>query len=239
MDSEHAITAIQAICSSASYRSPKDISLDLESFVAKSGADALVQALLRRDVRLRNLVESPFEHENGFLKVIVHEDRAADTRIRLHVWDTRRRKTGIESDIHNHTRDFASVVLVGNLTSRHFIVDAAVSSPVYFSYRASNRSLDKSYVFESGPRQHLSMVDTERIGQGRAHYGYFDALHQIIVAPGQLVSTLFIQGPVKQDMTTVCSLRRKKKLLSKSRKLSSEKLAHALTQLASYLEART
>jgi hypothetical protein len=239
MDAERAITAIQAICSSAFYRSPKEISLDLESFVTKSGAESLVQALLRRDARVRNLVESPFEHENGFLKVIVHEDRDADTRVRLHVWDTRRRKTGIESDIHNHTRDFASVVLTGNLVSRRFIVDATATSPAYFSYRATNRLLDRSYAFEPGPRLHLRMTDAEQVSVRTTHYDNFDALHQIFVAPRQLVATLFIQGPVKQQTTTVCALRRKHQLLSKSRPSSSKKLTHVLTQLAIHLDEKT
>lgn len=72
----------------------------------------LITDILGSSKDLKTLAKSAYEHDNGFIKLILVDERP-NYAIRLHIWPP---KIMEDSAIHNHPWDLSGVVLLGQYT---------------------------------------------------------------------------------------------------------------------------
>ncbi len=167
----------------------------------------LVGWLLGDRAALLDYLEESQVHENGFIKIKLRHKPDTDFTMRFHIWDGRQFGSPAISDIHNHTRDFASVVCAGSLTVRTFSCKFGPGS--YWAYRGNNRSPERAYTFESLGSGSATVTSERVLLAGDAHCAAYSRLHQTESPPKTLTATIFVQGPEKQSTTTILASERK------------------------------
>ena len=164
------------------------------------------------------------EHQNGFLKLTVSKPPDDAFRLRLHVWTARRGALNCP-DIHNHTRDYWSLVLAGRLKIEEFT--PSPSGDKYYEYLASNRTPDRHYTFSyRGVTEH-ALTRVREVAVGEFHSAPHSTFHRtrILLFPA---CTLFLQGPERCSSTVVLSSHIKEALEEKALKPSCADVANAL-----------
>jgi hypothetical protein len=139
-------------------------------------------------------------HENGFFRFDLYEPRNRVFRLRLHLWTEL--SQALASDVHNHTRDYWSVVLLGRLKVTQF---EQARGHQFFHYVASNESANGAYSFSFASKLSLRKVLSTDLWPGEVHSEPYQQLHKVapLVVP---TATLFLQGPERSVVTDVFSL---------------------------------
>jgi hypothetical protein len=164
------------------------------------------------------------EHQNGFLKLPLYEPPDGAFRLRLHFW-TAGRGAAACPDIHNHTRDYWSLVLAGRLKIEEFA--PSPTGDKYHEYLASNRTPDRRYTFSYRGVTRHALTDVRKVAVGEFHSAPHSTFHRvrILLFPA---CTLFLQGPERCSSTVVLSSRMRKALEAKALKPSGAEFANAL-----------
>jgi len=173
-------------------------------------------------------------HENGFFRFDLHEPHSRAFRLRLHLWTELSRVPS--NDVHNHTRDYWSVVLLGGLRVTQFERQAR-GRHRFFHYLASNESADGAYSFLSSSEISLRETISADVQSGEVHAQACHQLHQVapLVVP---TATLFLQGPERSTVTDVFSSRPKPPTPVKCRPLTSSDRESILQALDSLMGER-
>jgi len=199
----------------ASYETTTGEALDCLRLIA---ASQQLSAFIESRARLA------IEHQNGFLKLPIYEPPNGAFTLRLHVW-TAGRDMSACPDIHNHTRDYWSLVLAGRLKIEEFA--PCPTGDNYYEYLASNRTPDRHYTFSyQGVTQH-ALTGIREVTVGEFHSAPHSTFHRvrILLFPA---CTLFLQGPERCSSTVVLSSHIKETLEAKALKPSGADVANAL-----------
>ena len=100
---------------------------------ARAELGTMLDALLDSPAALRDVAQRSYEHDNGFLKIVLHRGGGGGRpALRLHVWPAGH---GDGGNVHNHCWNFTSVVLAGELRFEEFAADAGGEVPArHFAY---------------------------------------------------------------------------------------------------------
>jgi hypothetical protein len=143
---------------------------------------------------------SAIGHQNGFLKLTLFEPPDRSFRLRMHVWSA---STGSPCpDIHNHTRDYWSLVLAGCLRVEEFAPIA--TGEEYHEFVASNRTPDRRYVFSYRGVTRIGRTHVQEVGVGQWHSALHAVCHRVRIR-SYPACTLFLQGPERRSDTVVLS----------------------------------
>lgn len=159
------------------FKAAIDRQQEAESFVAylteQDGLRDLSRSILRDRELLAALARESYEHENGFLKLLVHRPHDDRYRVRLHLWPSIDERA---QNIHDHRFDFWSVVLIGSVTNHIWAKGAGMEHP-HFKYHP--RAGQSFYEMERTGAEMLHPVRKFEVRQGQ-HY-FFDSnwLHTI------------------------------------------------------------
>jgi hypothetical protein len=136
-----------------------------------------------------------YHHPNGFAKIRLLGD-VGHWALRIHFWSGAARVT----DVHNHSWDFASRVLVGALVERqHHVVGFGSGAWKMSECRRISRH---KYVYRQGPRCDILQSSERRYGAGDSYLLRHSCLHEARPAEDQVV-TVVLQGPDLLTDTTV------------------------------------
>ena len=97
-----------------------------------------LQNLLNDEVALARVAHDSYNHPNHFAKLILNDDQAAGTKLRLHIWENPSSQPAkLFSEVHNHRWSFVSIPLLGTFKELRFkeIEERPVSDKVYSVYR--------------------------------------------------------------------------------------------------------
>jgi hypothetical protein len=105
---------------------------------------AIIRAYLANRANLSTIAARSYAHSNGFEKIVLEDQPGY--KLRLHVWW--RGNHALDSDVHNHSWDFASWVLIGGLCTELFTevpADAATEPMEHYRFVPAVRNGRMSY----------------------------------------------------------------------------------------------
>lgn len=177
----------------------------------RNGICSLVTRMSDDDVILRAVARRSYAHDNNFAKLVLVQASEGPREVRLHVWGPAagfERRGNWETNIHEHSADFVSLVVVGGLTERIYEMaeqGEGRSGTLYRAFHCGSRSEETAYRMSPGRYGRLRVSrEYVRIVGGWNGLRY-DVLHRVRPIDGDTV-TLFCQGPRRQVGTSVyCS----------------------------------
>jgi hypothetical protein len=126
-------------------------------------------------------------HTNGFERIVLVNDR--DFRIRCHIWSEDKRSEFGEG-VHNHTWDFASLVVAGTLVTELYAPDPSQDESFYY-YRSvhDGRRYQYDFVQRTGLRKTLEI----EMPAGTRYRLSHDILHRVVAPTGD-AATVVVTG---------------------------------------------
>lgn len=175
----------------------------LEEVVRKWKPTELLAYVLSKDSIIESMVGSCYSHGNGFDKFILDAESQFGIKLRVHVWQEGIKESD-ETTIHNHPWDFASHILVGQLTTKRYR-EALTQKRFYFkAVYPTLAGVKAPRIVQSHRRYGLVCVDTTNLSSGAFYALDRSQLHSVSV-PRQLTATLVLQGAHVADHTVVYS----------------------------------
>lgn len=172
---------------------------DLECF-----ARAELPPLLRRILEAREaeaaVAARSYSHDNGFVKIVLTNEPAQSSSLRLHVWPAGR---VARSNVHNHCWDFDSLVLAGRLQFEEFVEDHSGPIPA-FHYTYSPPS-DLRYELNFVGRTALRRTSEGVRAAGASYHMASPDLHRTWACSPATTITLVARGPHSRDLANVYS----------------------------------
>lgn len=83
----------------------------------------LCRLLLNNPIDLEVVRSRSYRHENGFDKIVLHQSRGSVSEIRMHLWHPGVRSSDDTSSVHDHSADFASMVLCGHAVANLYVAE--------------------------------------------------------------------------------------------------------------------
>jgi hypothetical protein len=118
---------------------------------------AVLKGYLASPAQLSTIAARSYAHANGFDKIVLEDWPGC--KLRLHIWW--QGNHALESDVHNHSWDFASWVLIGGLLSELFSEGSAeaASAPMqHYRFVPAVRDGRMSYDMQHRGNCHLERV---------------------------------------------------------------------------------
>jgi hypothetical protein len=185
--------------------------LSLEPLQAIEANPGNLREMLKRVIRenlKRALADAQFleaiafrsyTHPNGFSKLILTPSVYPEGELRLHVWDNES-WAGVDSKIHNHAWDFASMVLCGAL--ENVVYDIAEGDSFWLQRvdvleGINNWSASRYNINEAG-QIGAAVSLRNNMPQGTLYAQRADVFHQVIPREAFCVSAV-LQGPFQSD----------------------------------------
>jgi hypothetical protein len=151
----------------------------LRSDMTVRAARDILEDILGRPDKLREVANSSYIHQLGFEKYVLTES-SGGAALRLHFWP--KGSQGVAEDIHSHCARFRSTIISGALTSQRHV---AVTGGTHMAYKYRfNRSAGQSEVIALGPTSVTSgTISTYQ--KGDSYKFDLDAMHRVTeVSPG-------------------------------------------------------
>lgn len=117
----------------------------------RNGIRSLVTRLLADDTSVRSVASRSYAHENNFAKLVLVPASKGPHEVRLHVWSKAagcEHRAGWEANIHEHSADFVSLIVVGGLAERTYeiaVQDERRSASRYRAFHCGSRAENSSY----------------------------------------------------------------------------------------------
>lgn len=173
----------------------------------------LLATARRSTEALSKVATRSYLHDNGFTKIVFGGLGMQAPELRLHVWGypdlPAPMRRGLKpSNIHDHSADFCSVLLIGHMEERIFspYPGGAPAQPagVFSEFTCGSRGEHRSYDLAYRDQAELYILDTATMAPGSIHGMRADILHRITVTDLPTI-TLFLQGPRRRFGTSVYS----------------------------------
>lgn len=160
---------------------------------------------------LENLINNSYEHDNGFIKILLAKSDSQQFRLRLHIWPE---SPLLEQNIHDHRFDFWSSVFCGSLTNIEWnFKDDGVYMGHYLYFP---RHGEDSYDLQWNGEKALSCTAQKTINAGSSYLVEKSTLHTVSKHGGKLI-TIFVEDRRSiKDYANVYSVRYKKRSFSLS-----------------------
>jgi len=136
--------------------------------------------------------ERSYRHDNGFDKIVIHQGDEDVAEARLHIWRPGSIPSG-ETNVHDHTAHFASLVICGRLEETIFEEALDPSGEPFDEYVYSSRGEQSHYGMRFVRRAWLKRCRKVQLGSGLLHAVRDDVLHSSNI-PEEDAVTLFCQG---------------------------------------------
>ena len=133
-------------------------------------------------------------HSNGFNKLILAETNECE--LRLHVWFG----SVNHPNIHDHTRDFASLVIAGQLTVCRYAEGTGQPHYLYVSHSGGRNA---EYDISQAGQIRVSVAETKNLRPGDIHCDEHSTLHRAYGVAGEVTATIFLQGPRRASRARV------------------------------------
>src|SRR5579875_2111916 len=187
----------------ANVRDEPDILLEALSELAQpENLREILSCIATDQTTAARVAADSYLHENGFLKLTLVT--TPDFQLRLHVWDTREGGLPyLPEDIHSHTADFASVILLGGY--QHEIFLETETGNEYHGYAYDGVRGSKIFSLEYAGLQCLRCVSNSYLPTRTAYNLNSEILHRVIPKPGCLTSSLVLKGPANNPAVRVYS----------------------------------
>lgn len=199
---------------------PENLREMLQRIIRESLRSALADSQILEAIASRS-----YTHPNGFSKLILSPSVYPAGELRLHVWDNES-WTGVDSKIHNHAWDFASLVLCGVLENVIYDIDEGQAfwvQRVDVLEGVNNWSSSRYNINEAGQID-ASVTLRNHIPQGTLYAQRADVFHQIVPHEAFCVS-LVLQGPFSRDGSFILSKDPIKKGPVELRPLTTDRVA--------------
>ena len=173
---------------------PKNLRRMLQRVVRDSLKRALADSRF-----LEGIASRSYTHPNGFSKLILSPSVYPAGELRLHVWDNRS-WAGVDSKIHNHAWDFASMVLCGVLENVIYEIDEGETfwvQRVDVLEGIDNWSASRYHINEAGKMGTTASL-RNHLPQGTLYAQRADVFHQVVPHEEFCVSVV-LQGPFRRD----------------------------------------
>lgn len=172
-----------------------------------------------------------YEHDNGFSKIVLAGILGDEFEMRFHLWNG---KVARPCNIHNHTRNYVSLVLYGSLVNQQFI--QSPSGDVFFQHRVRTRGEEGGYEVKYVRESRLSLTNEQRLHSATCHSAEAGVLHRIVQSELQPVATLFFQGRRERLETDMFSDRRVPEGLHEVAEFSTSDLLRRIAGIRERLE---
>jgi hypothetical protein len=173
----------------------------LKRIRARYDLKTLLANITARSELSNQVIEHSYPHNNGFDKFVIDAIGEFGLKLRLHVWwDCEARPR--ESTVNDHPWDFASSVLLGQITMRRYQEGpGATTEYIRARYPTKAMHLDRRIVLEG--TSHLSCLD-ESVFNPNSYYALpHSELHSVAVEG--VAATLVLQGRHVNSSTRVFS----------------------------------
>lgn len=169
-----------------------------ESFSDPFEVKELLKHVLSDKKSLDRIARNLYIHQNGFQKYILYTSTSGKWRIRLHVW---KEKQKTPQDIHNHTFNFSSIVLTGELKNLIYSVDK-LKGIVFkqLKYDINNRTND-SEIVPLNTLERLEVSKPVRLKKGCIYYQNADQIHRIDPVLFPTVTLVLQESWMRQNST--------------------------------------
>lgn len=182
---------------------------------------------------LESLCENSYSHPLSFTKVMLAKDHSTGSQLRLHIWEKEAGIMGTDIEPHSHTRDYWSLVLLGELEVVKYC--EVVSGQTYQKYSASDAQDSDGYVYTHLGQVNLSEQSRTQVLQGGVHNLNYDFVHSVNVSNLGPVITLFLQGPTKSNHSFVYRPKDLGRETNSTQKLSRSEYCKLLYRAADFL----
>jgi hypothetical protein len=168
--------------------------------------DKYVKQILINESQLALIAGRSYMHDNGFAKIVLFQSAGNLSEIRLHLWSKRLSDFAntFHSNVHNHSADFVSLVLVGSLVEERYIQRRLEPSAVFKKYVCGSRQERSSYEMREVGDRVLSLRLRRTLKEGTWYGLRHHQLHRDIDWSIN-TCTLFCQGPREQSGTIAFS----------------------------------
>lgn len=219
---------------------------ELREAVAACEPRSLVRGLIfaatRSDAECERMCRQSVQHPNGFdcydfVTCSAAEFGQPSGRLRLHVWwpdET----SGDASDIHNHSWDFDSRVLLGRLRFETFETSGSVKSESAESWHRYRYWFGDEYGYRldyEGLSSVFKTFDGDLIA-GTQYWFNHNPLHRVTAYPGVMAASLVVAGPYRTRGSTVLSQVTRKLGDSPVRKFQRDELRRRLIEIGARLD---
>lgn len=167
-----------------------------------------IHAVLENHELCTRLASESYLHPNGFEKYGLVPLSDFDCRIRLHVWRPENKQRYDDANYHSHVRDFASIVLMGQLSDSlctevsHSSEEGTIS---LLKYQVHDRPIGGQYIFEELGAASLA-VRAQRLLRPRQAYSLpYSQVHKTVIIGDNTTMTIFVQGPERSPQSLVYS----------------------------------
>lgn len=178
----------------------------------KSDLAELLVSLRSYQPYTADVASNSYWHDNGFLKLVLGNRTGSVVELRIHAWGLNLpidsgpaalKPPFKPSNIHSHTSDFASIVLVGAMREQTF-VDGPKAETSFTAQRhiCTSRMADGLYSLVSDGPASLIASKTTTLGVGDTHSLRHSVLHQVTPLDGPTV-TIFAQGTRRARTSSV------------------------------------
>lgn len=202
---------------------------DLTQYAQQQLRRCLVD-LMRSHDSLARVASRSYQHDNGFIKIVLSEHETGGSALRLHVWEPH--SSAFRGNIHNHCWNFESYVIAGALCYEEFVLDS--EGPILATRYAYDPASTLSYQLVPKGQASLRSTRTGRHEAGLAYRLTSDTLHRTWSDPTVYTATILRQGHRKRDHADVLAT---DKLTSEGEDtpLTVFRLSNALTKVLSHL----
>ena len=174
------------------------LQVELIERVQSGGLAEQVKGYLQSRSAIAKIAQRSYMHPNGFRKLVLDE-AVGGKRIRVHLWRASSNRSVSISNVHNHRWDFASMNVMGLVTSEIHVVYPSERTMNHFEFtpaKAGSR-YGLRHVGESGTR-----VDSVRTFAPTMSYELAARqLHRVRI-PGDAM-TIVVSGPPVSNTTDV------------------------------------
>ena len=151
---------------------------------------------------LTRIAAASYRHDNGFLKLVLSQQAAVVSEVRLHVWglvhpDKGERQEIDRGNIHSHSSDFVSLVLSGGLIEETYCEDNALCAPVsaegirVAKVLCGSRGMEEQYEMTGIGESVLYRTSTTEITAFHIHGLRSDVLHRVEPFRNETVTMCF------------------------------------------------
>lgn len=146
----------------------------------------------------RLVLDHSYHHDNGFRKIVLFGFDNDVGQVRVHFWPA---GSGMESNVHDHTRSYFSYVASGSLRVQHFVRGLGH----WYRHHICRSEYDGTYQMRHIGSVELKCVADKILIEGDTHQGDSSLLHRTSAHSSAPVLTLFVQGRREKDVTNVFS----------------------------------
>ena len=162
-----------------------------------------LDSLRNRDYfgNLSYIQTNSYVHPNGFKKVVFPAEPRDCEEYRVHFWPSQ----GVVTDIHNHTSDFCSLVVKGELIEEMY---QKIEGDKYTLYRCSNEITSGCTQLSKLHRCDLMFIQKQRILENQCYDISCDTFHRVCVAANTTTVSLVKQMKKERSISFVAKERR-------------------------------